>query len=107
MLDEISREPVEKFRMGWLFAEDAEVAGRSHQALPEVPAPDAVDDDSGGERVVRSNDRSRQFYSAAADGVGSGIRARNDFHKPAGCNFSRLAKIAAQGHRHVGATGIG
>ena len=56
VLHELDREPVEQFRVRGPFAADAEVVGRAHQALAEVPLPDAVDDDAGRERVVRRGD---------------------------------------------------
>ena len=44
----------------------AEVAGRRHQAAAEVMRPDAVDDDSCGERVGGIDDGLCQFEPTAA-----------------------------------------
>src|SRR5262245_63604662 len=49
---------------GWV-ASQAEVAGSGDQPLAEVPVPDAVDDDPGGERVLRVDDRLGQLEPAA------------------------------------------
>ena len=42
--------------MAWRQAHAAEVVGRLHDALPEVPEPNAVDDAAPGERVVGAGD---------------------------------------------------
>ena len=49
VLDEARREIVEQLRMRRLFALRAEIARRGDEGLPEVPAPDAIDDDARGE----------------------------------------------------------
>ena len=40
------REPVEEFRVGWLFPLEAEVFGGAHEAVAEDALPGAVDKDA-------------------------------------------------------------
>jgi hypothetical protein len=50
-----------------------EVARRGHQGRAEVPAPDAVDEHAGRERIVAGGDRAGQFQPAAPL-LGKGLR---------------------------------
>ena len=50
--------------MSRFVALGAEIAGRIDQWLAEVPTPDAVDDDAGGERGGVGEDPFGQFESA-------------------------------------------
>ena len=49
----LRRQPVEQLRVGWPGAHLAEVVGRRHDASAEVVLPDAVDDGTPCERVIR------------------------------------------------------
>ena len=64
--DEARGQVVEQLRMGRLLALGAEIAGRLDQRLAEVPAPDAIDDDAGGERSGVGEDLLGQFQPARA-----------------------------------------
>src|SRR5690606_32851019 len=59
-LHELGREPVEQFGMAGAFAELAEVGGGGDEAAAEVVLPDPVDEDAGGEGVVRPRQRAGQ-----------------------------------------------
>ena len=91
MLDEVRRQPVEEFRMRGFFPEDAEVAGRPHQCLAEVPAPDAVHDNPCRKWIVRSGDGAGEFEASAALFKKRRFLACNDFEKAPGDHFPRLA----------------
>ena len=54
-------EPVQKFGMGRSTAQFPEVFRTIDQSLAKVPAPDAVDDDSGGEGISRVRQPVGQF----------------------------------------------
>ena len=64
--DELTRQMIEQFRVSRSFASQSEIAGRSHQTGSEVVHPDAIDDDSRGERVVGTGNRPREFQPSAA-----------------------------------------
>ena len=49
-------EVVEEFGVGWDGSGAAEVVGIAGEALAEVPGPDAVDDDAGGEGISFGGD---------------------------------------------------
>ena len=80
--------------MGGAVAAGAEVAGGSDQALAEVPEPDAVDDDAGGEGVVLAGDRLRELEAAAALGEGLAV-FRQDRRELAGDLVAAVAGVAA------------
>ncbi len=54
--DEVAGEPVEQFRVGGRAAAVAEVAGGGDEAGVEAELPETVDDDAGGEGVIRGGD---------------------------------------------------
>jgi hypothetical protein len=62
---ERGRQPVEKFRVGGAFAEEAVVVGRANQSGPEVVLPDTIDDDAGGKRMIRAGQPLREFEASA------------------------------------------
>jgi hypothetical protein len=67
--DEVARQPVEQFRVRGRLAGGAEVVGRGDQAGAEEFAPDVIDGDAGGQRVVR-RDKPAGEVEAAGQGLG-------------------------------------
>ena len=65
MAQEVAGEPVEQLRMAGRFTAQAEVAGCGHQAPAEVALPDPVDNDAGGQGIVRIGDPLRQLQATA------------------------------------------
>jgi hypothetical protein len=63
---EVESEPVEQLGMRGSLATQAEVARAGHESFAKMPLPDAVHDDSGGERIFRIGDPLREFEPAAA-----------------------------------------
>src|SRR5438874_6680741 len=66
VVHEMNGQIVEKLRMRWRFAASAKVAGRRNQSVAEMPQPDAVDDDAGGEGIVFIGDGLSEFEPAGA-----------------------------------------
>ena len=60
IVHELRGQPVQQFGMRRHAAAMAEIAGRRHQALPEVILPDAVDHHARGQRIVFAGDPVRQ-----------------------------------------------
>ena len=52
LLDKLTRQPVQKFGMGWRESLQAEIAGSTHQASAEMMVPDPVHHHPGGETIV-------------------------------------------------------
>ena len=63
--DESLCQPVEQFQIDWPVAEPAKVVGRTHQALAEMPEPEAIDHHPGGQGVVGPGQPFGQFEPAA------------------------------------------
>ena len=72
ILDEPGREPVEQLRVRRELAQPAEIVDRTDQALAEMPAPDAIHDHPGRERVPRAGQPSGQLEPAAGLGAIAG-----------------------------------
>ena len=68
VLLELRRQILEQCGIGWWIADGAEVVGGVDDAGAEVPLPDAVDPDAGGERA--GDDVVGELKPAAALGVG-------------------------------------
>src|ERR1051325_6994582 len=66
--------------MTWLFAEMPEVARRTHKAASKMILPDAIDDDTGRERIFGTSQPTREF-SAPPGAVGH-TRQRRDQRWP-------------------------
>ena len=66
--DELRGEGVEEVALHGRFGADAEVAGGAHEGLAEVPAPDAIHDDAGGEGCGGAGDGLGEFEAAAGCG---------------------------------------
>src|SRR4051812_38205326 len=64
--NESLRQPIEQFRINGFFTEQSEVVSRGHDAATEVPSPDAVHDDSTGQRMPGTGDPRRQFRATAS-----------------------------------------
>ena len=96
-LDEAARQPVEKLGMGGFTADRAEVARRVDDAAAEVPVPDAVDDDSRGERVLGVGDPARQFEPPARIACDRWRRHEvvGDLEESAGLRFVGEVQVAA------------
>jgi len=54
VIDEIFCQPIKQFRMCGLFTEVSKIIKGSDQASTEMPLPKAIDDNPGGELIVRS-----------------------------------------------------
>ena len=50
------------------FGQHAEVVGRAHDPVAEMPLPDPIDDHARGQRVVLRRDPARQLAPAASAG---------------------------------------
>ena len=61
------------------LAHEPEVAGRAHDALPEMVVPDAVDHNAGREGVVRTGEPAGQRGAAARRAAVKGRRVRGRF----------------------------
>jgi len=68
--DEIAGEPVEQFRVGGWAAAVAEVARGGDEACVEAELPEPVDDDAGGEGVIRGGDPCGEGGAATGGGIG-------------------------------------
>ena len=83
--DELRGEPVEQLGMRRRLAHDAEVVRRAHQAFAEVVVPDAIDDDAGGQRMLRAGEpcasvRRRRLGLSPARGNGGCLRDEHRRH---------------------------
>ena len=65
ILHEPRGEVIEQRLIRRFVATEAEVARCGDYAVAKVPAPDAIDDDAGSERVVFAGDGLRELESAA------------------------------------------
>ena len=63
--DEPARQVVEEFGVGRRIAADAEVVDRRDDPLAEQPAPDAVDDHAGRQRILRADEPPGQLQPPA------------------------------------------
>src|SRR5215510_9421435 len=63
-LHEFGRHPVEQLGMARTISRGAEIAGRLHDALPEMVLPDAIDGHARGQRVVGARDPFGQLATA-------------------------------------------
>src|SRR3954468_16937716 len=62
--DEATREEVEQLGVARPLSHAAEVAGGADQASAEVALPDPVNQDPGGQRIVRACERAGELESA-------------------------------------------
>ncbi len=69
---ELHRQPVEQLRMRGQRAHVTEIVGRVDDSGSEVIMPDAIDDGSPGEHVVRVGDPAREIGAPLAFGTLSG-----------------------------------
>jgi hypothetical protein len=93
--DEASCQPVEQFRVSGRVAAHAEIAGSADQPLAKVADPDAVDQYSGRERVVRARDGLGQFQPAAAAAKRFAFGAAERFQELSRHAFAWDARVAA------------
>ena len=63
--DEAASQPVQKFGMRGTISKKTEVVGAGHDSLAEMPAPDPVYQNAGGERMFRIHQPARQFQPSA------------------------------------------
>ena len=107
VLHEISGQPVEQLRVGGRFAVEAKVARRVHDALPKVVLPDAVDEHSGGQRVLSAGQVAGVGDAAAGGRAGglvhrqyrglSGLRQDGEFARLH--LFARAVRVTPEKHR--------
>src|SRR5438445_8301684 len=103
MLDEITGQPVEQLRMCGRLALAAEVAGRGHNSLSEMPVPNPVDDDARRQRMARSGQPQRQRAPPFGNewtirGFFQIVRSAQYAREPGRNLRSRRMEIAAGGH---------
>jgi hypothetical protein len=94
---------VEQQRVGGKIASGTEVIDRAHQALAEQVHPDAVDDDAGGERVLRMGDPLGKLEATALVGGDAGsVRDFGGLNEATGDGGAEIADVAANMNGAIG-----
>src|SRR5258708_15709089 len=98
LIDELRRQPVEQIRMRRGFPLCAEVIGCPHDRLPEMPAPDPIDQDPRRQRVFGSRQPAGECCPASRRGHGREVRRVTRAYqygpKPRFDHFAWLAPLA-------------
>ena len=107
VFDEGAGEPVEQGGVGGAVAEDAEVFGAGDEAATEVPAPEAVDGDAGGEGVLAGGKPAGEVEAAALFGREDGLceGGAHDGGEAAGDGWAEGEVAAADVDGHGGGDG--
>src|SRR2546422_8417850 len=95
LLDKTTGEPVEQFRMAWLFGPRSKIARSANQSRAKMVCPHAVHHHASRERILGVDDRPRQLQSAAADGKRLALGAGDNFNELPRNLFADVRRIAA------------
>src|SRR5262245_29844862 len=89
-LDKTRRQKIQQLRVSGTLADRTPVVGRTHQALVEMPLPDAVDHDARGQRMRGTGQPARQLDpSTTVVNLGAVISAQ----RPWEAFLDRIARI--------------
>ena len=92
---EPARQPVEQIRMARGVTAQSKIAWGAHDAFAEMPLPHAVHHHAGGQRIVLTGDRLREFQPAGAFVKRLAILAFDEFEKLAGHAVAQIRAFAA------------
>ena len=81
--------------MCWPFATFAKVVGGAHDPFTEMVLPESIDQNSGGQWMIRPAKPTGQLQSTTAFSNRSLPLARQDSRKAAWYRFARLFVVAA------------
>ncbi len=104
--DELGGEVIEQVLLEGFGSTDTEVTGGGDERSAEVPGPDSIDDDAGGEGVVGVGDGLGEFESAAAMGEGGGVGAGEGGEEAARDFIAGVIGVAAEEDAGVGGGGF-